>query len=142
MRVLALACGVACAVVGGVFSAFSAVVLPALHRLPDADAARAMRSVNELAVRSAFVPALFTTAAAVTALGFPAVRRGDGRLVAGCAAYLLGVVVVTVVANVPLNDRLARRETGFAGFARPWARWNHVRAVAGVTAAVLLLTRP
>ncbi|WP_432510101.1 anthrone oxygenase family protein [Kineococcus sp. SYSU DK001] len=141
MRALALAGGVGCAVVGGVFFAFSTFVLPALRRLPDADAARAMRSVNELAVRPPLVLALFGTAAAVTVLGVLAVRRGEVRLVAGCAAYLLGVVVVTVVANVPLNDRLARGQNGFAEFARAWAGWNHVRTVAGVGAAVLLLTR-
>ena len=51
MDALRLATSVACALVAGVFFAFSAFVLPALVRLGPHDGSAAMRSVNARAVR-------------------------------------------------------------------------------------------
>lgn len=140
MRTLHLVAGTGCAVVGGVFFAFSTFVVPALRRLPGAEAGRAMRSINAAAVRPVFMLALFGTAAACAALGVAGARRGDARLLAGCAGYLVGVVGVTLAANVPLNERLDRRQVAFEDFAVAWSRWNHVRTLSGTGAAVLLLT--
>jgi len=139
MRALALTAGVGSALVGGVFFAFSAFVLPALTRLPDGGGAAAMRSINVLAVRPPLMVALLGTAAACTATGVLALRRGDGWVAAGSATYLLGVVLVTAAANVPLNDRLADHAIDLSDYARAWGRWNHVRTAAGVAAAALLL---
>jgi len=141
VRVLALAAGTGCAVVGGVFFAFSTFVVPALVRLPEAQAAPAMRSINVLAVRPPFMLALFGTAAACLVLAVLAVRDPDPRVVVACAVYLVGVVAVTVVGNVPLNDRLAQEQATFHAVAGAWSAWNHVRAVSAVLAAVLLLAR-
>jgi uncharacterized membrane protein len=142
MRTLTLAGGIGCAVVGGVFFAFSTFVVPALQRLPEAEAGSAMRSIDLLAVRPPLMVALFGTAAACLVLGVLAVRRSNPWVVAGCASYLLGVVAVTVVANVPLNDRLAQGQVTFAAYAGAWLPWNHVRTVAGLVAAVLLIAHP
>jgi uncharacterized membrane protein len=141
MRALVTAAGVGSGVVAGVFFAFSTFVLPALGRLPGDDAAAAMRSINVLAVRPPLMVALFGTAVVGTVTGVLALRRGDPWAAAASATYLLGVVAVTVAANVPLNDRLAEHRLGFADYARAWGRWNHVRTVAGVTAALLFCTR-
>ncbi|WP_299039771.1 DUF1772 domain-containing protein [uncultured Pseudokineococcus sp.] len=139
MRGLVLAAGIGSALVGGVFFAFSAFVLPALGRLPAADAAAAMRSINVLAVRPPLMVALFGTAAACALTGVLALRRGDGWVAAGSATYLVGVVLVTVAANVPLNDRLAGLQLDVTAYAEAWGRWNHVRTAAGAVAAALLL---
>ena len=139
MNTLVLEIAAGCTVVGGVFLAFSTVVLPALFRLPGAEAERAMRSINVLAVRPPFMVALFGTAATCAALGAPAVRHSDPWVVLGCGSYLLGVVVVTVAANVPLNERLARGEVAFDAFAGAWVRWNHVRTAAALVAAASLI---
>ncbi|ABS03886.1 DUF1772 domain-containing protein [Kineococcus radiotolerans] len=141
MRTLTLASGIGCAVVGGVFFAFSTFAVPALARLPEAEAGRAMRSINVLALRPPFMVVLFGTAAACLVLGVLAVRNSDLLVVGGCASYLLGVVAVTVVVNVPLNDRLAYGQVVFGAYAGAWLRWNHVRTTAGLLAAVLLITR-
>lgn len=139
MRALVLAAGVGSSLVGGVFFAFSAFVLPALGRLPADEGAAAMRSINVLAVRPPLMVALFGTAIACTATGVLALRRSDGWVAAGSATYLVGVVLVTVAANVPLNDHLADHQLDFADYAQTWGRWNHVRTAAGTTAALLLL---
>jgi uncharacterized membrane protein len=53
--------------------------------------------------------------------------------------------VVTVAFNVPLNDRLdtadiagAAAATVWHDYLTQWAAWNHVRALSGSAAAVLL----
>jgi uncharacterized membrane protein len=67
------------------------------------------------------------------------------RLVAaGC--YLIGVVGVTAVRNVPLNNALDRVTPDGADEAALWSRylsrwtaWNHVRTVASAAAALALI---
>lgn len=140
ITILELLTAVGCALVGGVFFAFSTFVLPALARLTSEQGTAAMRSINVLAVRAPLMVAMFGTALACLALGVATlIRGGPATVVLGCVLYLLGVVVVTVVANVPLNNRLAAGEVTFAAYVPAWARWNHVRSVAALGAAVLVL---
>jgi hypothetical protein len=63
----------------------------------------------------------------------------------GCALYLVGTILVTILFNVPRNDALAAVEAGSADGAAPWAQyvpgwtaWNHIRAAAALAAAAAL----
>jgi uncharacterized membrane protein len=50
------------------------------------------------------------------------------------------VLAVTAVANVPLNDRLARSDApapDWPAYASRWTAWNHVRTLACAVACVL-----
>ena len=142
-RMLPLVTAVGAAVNGGVFFAFSSFVLPAFDRLAGDGAPVAMNAVNVTAVRPAFMTVLFGTAALSTVSAAVALRHqqepGAALALAGSAAYLLGVVVVTVAANVPLNDRLAAGTLAWADYSRAWTAWNTVRAAAGVVSAALLV---
>jgi uncharacterized membrane protein len=147
MEWVTLGTAVGCAVSGGVFFAFSSFVMPALNRLPRPQAIAAFQSINRMAVTPAFMTVLFGTALACVAVGIWAIA-GDGPsgwLLAGCALFLAGAIVVTIAANVPLNDSLATVDPGGAGAADAWARferrwtaWNHVRTVTSIAAGVLL----
>jgi uncharacterized membrane protein len=141
---------VGAAVVGGVFFAFSTFVMPALDELPAAEGIEAMQAINRTAVGPGLMLALFGTAAACAGLGVVALRRrerpGARWLLAGSAVYLVGVVGVTMAANVPLNDTLAAVHPHAAGAADTWSdylsrwtAWNHVRAAGSIAAAGLLL---
>ncbi|MGY1854778.1 anthrone oxygenase family protein [Modestobacter sp. SYSU DS0290] len=132
--------------VGGAFAVFSLMVLPALAALPPAQGVAAMQSVNRTALRPAFLTLLFGTAALCLVIGVRELA-GDGRpaVLAGAAAYLVGVAGVTVAGNVPLNEALARLDAGSAaagerwpGWVRRWTGWNTVRALAATAAAALL----
>jgi uncharacterized membrane protein len=64
--------------------------------------------------------------------------------VAATVAYLGGSIGITVFANVPLNNRLARLSstdsaaTAFwSEYLAVWTRWNTVRAVASLLAGAL-----
>ena len=148
LQTLLVALTVGSGVIAGVFLAFSAVVMPALRRLPPAEAVRAMQAVNVSAVTPVFMTALFGTAALAVVVGvwtvthraYPAV----GWIVTGAATYLVAAVVVTIAANVPRNDRLAALDadnagSGWADFLAGWVPWNHVRTIGCVVACVLLV---
>lgn len=133
----------------GVFFAFSAFVMPALDRLPAAQSIAAMQSINKLAVTPVFMAAVFGTALACAGLAGWAVTAWGQRpapwVLAGSALYLIGAIVVTIAANVPLNDSLAAVHPDgagaaghWSGYLTHWVAWNHLRAAAALTAAGLL----
>lgn len=145
-----LVAALGCALVGGALFTFSSFVMPALARIPDAQGTTAMQSINVTAVRPPFMLPVFGTAALCVALVVVGiVQWGDRRawlLVAGGVLYLLGTIVVTMAANVPLNDALAavtagtaEAEAQWADYLRTWTAWNHVRVVAAMGASGLLV---
>jgi len=142
----ALGCGLS----AGVFFAFSAFVMPALGLLPSGQGIAAMQSINKLAVTPAFMTALFGSALACAGLAAWSVMAWGERpapwLLAGGLLYLVGAIVVTIAANVPLNDALAATRpdgTGAAdrwnGYLRRWTAWNHLRTAAALAATGLLI---
>ena len=133
MSALTIAAAVGCAAMGGVFFAFSSFVMPGLRRLPAAQGVAAMQAINVAAVTPLFMTALFGTAlACVAAIAV------DGAVFA--ALYLVGVIAVTLVYNVPRNNALAAEgELVWERYLVEWTAANHVRAVSGIAAAVLLI---
>ncbi|WP_218938371.1 anthrone oxygenase family protein [Modestobacter altitudinis] len=142
--VVLLATGLSAAVVAGAFAVFSLMVMPALAALPGAGGIAAMQSVNRTAVRPVFTGLLFGTALLCLVVGGWELG-GDRRpaVLVGVGLYLVGVVGVTVLANVPLNDALARADGTAVGqwtdYLRRWTAWNTVRALASLAAGSLLV---
>lgn len=73
---------------------------------------------------------------ATALVAFTVSRPGLGT--AGALLFLAAVFGVTVVINVPLNNRLAAG-ADWAAFAPRWVRWNLVRGVASALAALLMV---
>ena len=151
VRWLPLAClllAVGAGAAGGVFFAFSTFVMPALARLPSVQGVEAMNAMSVTAVTPPFMLLLFGVAVGCLAAlpmawrglpGFPALC-----VVAGSAIYLLAVIGVTIVANVPLNNALASFDpvrqsvdVVWPAYLRDWGFWNHIRTVGGLTSAFL-----
>lgn len=137
------------AVVGGLLFAFSTSVMPALSRQPNSSAAATMQSVNTVIQNPLFL-ALFvgTSLSCVGVLVLSPIVGGPGTVVAVIAAsmFVVGTFVVTMVVNVPLNDRLAALDPEAAQlfwqeYLTRWTRWNHIRAAAAVVASCLMITR-
>ncbi|MFE1509938.1 anthrone oxygenase family protein [Streptomyces sp. NPDC058726] len=135
----------------GVFCAFSTFVMRGLAALPPAQGVAAMQAVNVAAVRPGFMlvflgsTVLCAVLTVVTFVLWP--EEGAVELLVGGALYLLGSFGLTVAANIPRNDALARLEPDSAEavaywpvYVREWTRWNHVRtlASAGATLAYVL----
>jgi uncharacterized membrane protein len=144
-----LATAVGCAVVAGVFFAFSAFVMAGLDRLPASQSVATMQSLNRTALRPPLMIALVGVAVVCAGLAVWALRSlGDRRAVltlAGAAAYLVGAIGVTRAANVPLNDELDRVDAtspAAAGawdhYFGTWMAWNHVRGLLCAVGAALL----
>jgi uncharacterized membrane protein len=146
LYVVTLVAAIGCGLNAGVFFAFSAFVMPALARLGPQQGIAAMQSINLAAVTPAFMIALFGTAAACLVLAVAALLAPDRPaaiwLLAGAVSYLAGGILVTVVCNVPRNDRLARTDAAankavpvWADYLVSWTAWNHVRAASCLAAA-------
>jgi uncharacterized membrane protein len=147
---LAFASALGCGLNAGVFFAFSSFVMPALARLPSPQGIAAMNSINILAITPVFMTALFGTAGACLLLAVWTLmtwqRPGASYLAAGAVLYLVGTILVTIVFNVPRNNALAAVNASssdggrlWTAYIAAWTGWNHVRAVAALIAAALLM---
>lgn len=141
-----LAAALASAMVAGVFWAFSTFVMASLAAVPGPEGLRLMREVNVQVMRSSFLAVFLATAPLSVALGAWGIAAfgapGAGAALAGALAYLAGCFGVTMLGNVPLNNRLARAtpdtaEAVWRDYRRRWTRWNHVRTLASLVAAAL-----
>jgi uncharacterized membrane protein len=147
--VLTLLAALGCAMMAGVFFAFSAFVMKALARLPAEQGVAAMQAINVAAVTFAFMAALFGTAVACGALAVWALFAWDERfapyLIVGGALYLLGTILLTIVYHVPRNEALAtlepqsaEAESHWKRYLSGWTAWNHLRAATALAAAATL----
>jgi uncharacterized membrane protein len=134
--------------VGGVFYAFSTFVMAALGRLPPVQGAAAMKAINITVINPLFMTAFFGTALvclAFAAASFAWPNVTAARLVlAATLLYLVGCIGVTVLANVPLNNRLAavapaEEAAVWARYLEVWTLWNHVRTAASIFASALFI---
>jgi uncharacterized membrane protein len=133
------------AVVGGIFYGFSAITMPGLERLPEAQGVAAMQQINVAAPRPPLMLVMGGTAVASLVLLAWAVATWSEPhakwLAAGAVLYLAGAIVVTGRQNVPLNDALEAVDPASATAAAEWAHyldkwtlWNHIRGAASVAA--------
>ena len=133
-------------VMAGLFFVFSNFAMTALGRLPAEQGIAAMQSINVAILNPYFFVAFFGTAIlslVLAAVYFLQGGTGGLWLLAGAAFYLIGIVIVTMVFNVPLNNELAAAAPGSAEGAAVWSRyldewvlWNHVRTLTGIAALV------
>ena len=121
----------------GTFYVFACAVMPALARSDDRVYVDVMRDINEVIENAVFLP-VFLGALVLAGLAGWQSHRAPGRwwVWAGATAYALAFLV-TVAANVPLNDALARPGDPAAlreRFEDPWLAWNAVRAALSTVA--------
>jgi uncharacterized membrane protein len=124
--------------------------MTAFARIGQAEGIAAMNSINVEIVRSLFMPFFLgttLTSAVLAVIGF--LRWGEAgatAMLAGGVIYVLGMFIVTMIFNVPLNDALAAVQPSSSGAASVWARylsdwtmWNHVRTIASTAACALFI---
>jgi uncharacterized membrane protein len=131
--------------IAGFFLAFSACVMAALGRIPPASGISAMQSINVVVLNPVFLGTFFGTAALSLVLAAAALMNwtepGAFYLLAGSLLYLAGSILVTMICNVPLNNRLAavkpesaEGKAVWTHYLRVWTAWNHVRTAAPLAA--------
>jgi uncharacterized membrane protein len=131
----------------GLFFIFSICIMGALARLPAEQGIAAMQAINVVILNPLFLLAFMGTAVLALILvagGF--VYGGPARfyLIAGGLLFLGGVILVTMIVNVPMNNALDALQPGSEEAARlwsssylvDWVRWNHVRTLSSIGALV------
>jgi uncharacterized membrane protein len=149
MKTLLLAAGVGSCLVSGVLLAFSSFIMAGLARIPAPSGIAAMQSINITVVNPLFMGLFMGMGAVAIAVLVMNFRANGFELTAGNAAaviYLLGVLGVTFVANVPMNDALAGIDPAahasaeyWNNYVASWTVWNHVRGAAALLAGVLFV---
>lgn len=133
-----------CGLIAGLYFAFSAFIMTALGQTDPAVGTAAMNAINSTILRSTFIPLFFGTTLTSALLAILALFQwsepGTALMLIGGLGYLLGMFGVTVAFNVPLNNQLAKAESGekadnlWARYLNKWTVWNHVRTVASTVA--------
>jgi uncharacterized membrane protein len=132
--------------IAGAFFAFAAFVLPALSRLSAPSGISAMQSMIAAIKSPLFLAVFFATAALAAAMGIAATLQwgepGALYLLIGSLLYLNGPFGVTLLKNLPLNNKLAATKSDSAegkrfwqDFRDVWGLWNHVRWIGALGAA-------
>jgi uncharacterized membrane protein len=134
-------------IVAGTFFAFSSFVMAALGRIPPVQGVAAMKSINVSVINPTFMSAFVGTGLLCLVLGAASLFRwnqGGAKLVlVASLVYLVGSFGITMIFNVPLNNKLASiADTAQAvafwpNYLAAWTIWNHVRTVAAALSAVL-----
>ncbi|MDQ7069531.1 MAG: hypothetical protein Q9M48_02085 [Rhodobacterales bacterium] len=103
------ATAVYCWLVAGVFLAFSDFVMKSLGAIPAAQGITAMQSINILVFRSVFMVGLFAIcASSIFLIGYTyfTAAPDTGLIVAAGLLYIVTVMIVSVVGNIPLKESL------------------------------------
>ncbi len=134
--------------IAGVFLAFSSFIMAGLGRLPASSGITAMQNINVTVINPLFMAILFGTALFCLALAFMALRNGDlpqsSMLLVATSLYVVGVIGLTMVFNVPLNNELAavsaQSDVGATLWSRylvDWTFWNTLRGLSAFISCVV-----
>lgn len=132
----------------GVYFAFSSFIMRSLDRLDATCAVDTMNTINEVILRSWFMPLFFGTSLlhllmAVLAL-FDWSDPNAPLLLTAASVYLTGMFICTILFNVPLNNWLAKASESdidktqlWSHYYKYWTRWNHLRTSSSLIASTL-----
>jgi len=142
-----VAVSLATGLVAGVFLAFSDFVMKSLAASQPAAGTEAMQIINRKVFQTLFMVLLIgcipVTAAVAGYAYFFMTGPGVNYLIAAGVLYFVGVFGVSMVGNIPMNQRLAAMPDGggeaqgyWPSYVRGWVLWNHVRTVTAAGSAV------
>lgn len=146
LAALLIVAAVGSGMMGGLFFIFSNTIMAAFDRLPGGTGVLAMQRINEVILNSLFFLVFFGTGAlCVVLLIFYVTHLDQPAAVLVCLGallYVVGSIGVTMVYNVPLNNKLAAVPATatdlvarWQAYRVPWTQWNHVRTIACVLPA-------
>ncbi len=142
---------IGCGLMAGVYFAFSAFIMTAFARITPQSGIDAMAAINDVILRSLFMPLFVgTTLGALILAGVGVLRwsvPGSAAMALGGVIYVIGMFGVTMVFNVPLNNELVAAAAApdrnapnvWSRYLVTWTRWNHVRTIASTAAAAAFI---
>ncbi|GAA0272818.1 DUF1772 domain-containing protein [Alteraurantiacibacter aestuarii] len=150
ITVLLWGAAISAGLMAGIYFAFSTFLMQSLAALAGDSGMAAMQSINRIILRSPFLPLFFASSAVCAVLAVAGLvdlkAAGGWQMTAGAGIYLLGMLLVTIVGNVPLNNALDAATPGTAQGAAMWTQyldrwtvWNHVRTLACTLSMAMLV---
>jgi uncharacterized membrane protein len=139
------------ALVTGLYFGYPVSVNGGLHRLNDSEFVKAMQSINAAIQNPIFFVSFIGP---LLLLPLATFLHGDTNsmqfalLLASSVLYIAGSFGLTMIGNVPLNQRLAKFDVTNAegneiaqarsGFEKPWNHLHTIRTLASIAATVLI----
>ena len=141
---------IGCGLLAGLYFAFSTFIMSALGRIDQAAGIAAMNAINKVIVQSIFLPVFMGSTATCLLLALLGLFRwneaGAPLMIAGGLLYVIGMFVVTVIFNVPLNNALMGANPAspegqalWTRYLSDWTWWNHVRTMTSTLAFALFI---
>lgn len=138
------------AVIRGVFSAFSEFIMAALLRTEPAGGIESMQHINRTVIRTQFVAGILLIAPASILFALYGLTVFEGAalaaLIAAPLVYVPSVFLMTIIGNVPMNNRLDRLDhtspdarAYWTRYGRDWTRLNHVRTLGSVATSAIYM---
>lgn len=145
-----LSVGLSSALVAGVFQSFSDFVMKALIATEPAGGIEAMQMINRTVFRSLFLAMMLALVPITLAFAAYAYYKLSGIaqfwIMSGAVVYVVSVFLVTMIGNVPMNNRLdgmnyvmIEATTYWRTYGEVWTNWNHVRTLGSAVTAVCFL---
>jgi uncharacterized membrane protein len=150
VTILLWAAALSSGLMAGVYFAFSGFIMKAFGKIETAQSVAAMNSINEVILRSLFMPVFFGSSIisfllVVVAFVYWGEADAGLALIAGMV-YFVGMFACTVVFNVPLNNALARpgpdsdnAQQIWSRYLSTWTKWNHLRTVCSLITCALCI---
>lgn len=149
-QIVTLVAALGAGIMGGLFFIFSNTIMAAFGKLAPPNGIAAMNAINVTILNGLFLTAFMGTAALSVVLvagwflGW--MPSGATLALAGSLVYLVGIIGVTMIFNVPMNNALAAVQPDSAqgaalwqDYLARWTMWNHVRTIAGIGASALFI---
>ena len=136
--------------IAGVYFAFSGFIMQAFKKIDTTQSITAMNAINEIILRSLFMPLFFgSTLISVLLIIVTLVNweeTGSGITLIAGVIYFAGMFVCTVLFNVPLNNTLAKTKPDsvdahlvWSHYLKTWTNWNHLRTISSLVACALYI---
>jgi uncharacterized membrane protein len=149
-QIVTLLAALGAGVMAGLFFIFSNTIMAAFGKLSPANGIAAMNSINATILNGTFLTVFMGTGLLcillVVGWFFGWMPSRATLALAGSLIYLVGIIGVTMVFNVPMNDALAAVQPDssegaalWQDYLSRWTMWNHVRTVAGIGASALFI---
>lgn len=137
----------------GVFYTFNVAIVPAFRSIKGAYHIKSMQAINLKIKNPVFFLSFFGPTLLLPLAAY--LHRETAQfpfLVTAAALHIIGANGVTIVGNIPLNERLDRVDVSslseaeaeqiaqeFQGQGSRWMRFHNLRTLASITAAALVL---
>lgn len=137
-------------IMAGLFFIFSNTIMKALSNLPSPQGIESMQSINRVILNPLFFLVFFGTTVLSLILAVSTIwswgEPGAIFVLIGAVVYFIGMFLVTVVFNVPMNKALdaavpdtVEASALWSDYLTKWTAWNHVRTIACVFSTVLYI---